>query len=83
LRGQVDRRRNLLSQVCFSFMLSKPTIEELRVIFREEFGRDLTFAQASSIAKDMVGFWDTLAKIKHKNSRNKKIYEQHSPTQST
>jgi len=51
--------------------LKKETIEELRNILRQEYGRDVDFQTASAMARNLVGFWDILAKIKHKEESNK------------
>jgi hypothetical protein len=44
--------------------LSKETISELQRIIRKEYGREISFAEASEIAHDLVGYFDLLAKIK-------------------
>jgi len=53
-------------------MLSPATIEELRKIIAEDYGRNLTQAQAENIANTMVRYFDLLAKIKHREVQNKK-----------
>lgn len=47
-------------------MLSQGTIEELRQIIGEEYGREVSQAEASEIARTMVGYYDLLAKIHHR-----------------
>lgn len=49
-------------------MLSEQKIEELRNIIAEDYGRDLTHAQAEDIAITLVGYFDLLAKIKHREN---------------
>ena len=56
--------------------LLKETIEALRSIIRNEYGRDLSFAEASEIAYGLVGYFDTLGHINSKIENDK--YEQHS-----
>ena len=48
-------------------MLSNATIQELRQIIFEEFGQEISMAEASEIAKDLVGYFDLLAKIYHRH----------------
>ncbi|MBI2063303.1 MAG: hypothetical protein HYT61_03665 [Candidatus Yanofskybacteria bacterium] len=48
-------------------MLKPSAIEELRSILLEEFGRDVDIKTARTIGEDLVGFYDTLAKIAHKD----------------
>jgi len=51
--------------------LSKETISELQRIIREEYGREVSFAEASEIARDLVGYFDQLAKIKWRMDNDK------------
>lgn len=51
-------------------MLSEATIEELRKIIAEDYGRDLTLAQAEDVANALVRYFDLLAKIKHREIQN-------------
>ena len=48
----------------------KETIEELQKIIRNEYGRDLSFAEASEIAYGLLGYFDTLARINNKIENN-------------
>jgi hypothetical protein len=43
--------------------LSKGTIEALQEILRDEYGREVSFAEATEIAGGLVGYFDLLAKI--------------------
>ncbi len=48
-------------------MLSNQTIEDLRQIVREDYGREITEAEASQTASMLIGYFDLLAKIHHRN----------------
>jgi len=43
--------------------LSKERILELQRIFKEEYGKELSFAEATEAANNLVGFFDLLLKI--------------------
>jgi hypothetical protein len=47
-------------------MLSQTTVEELRQILKEEYGKDVSQADASEIAHTLVGYFDLLANIYHR-----------------
>ena len=51
-------------------MLSEQTIQELRQILKDDYGKDVTFTEASNIAHVMIGYFDLLGKIFHKNQQN-------------
>lgn len=51
-------------------MLKNTTIEELRKIFREEFGKELTPQEAFDLGHDIVAFFDHLARLDHKDRAN-------------
>jgi hypothetical protein len=46
--------------------LSEKTIKALQEITREEYGREITFAEATELAAQLVGYFDVLAKIYHR-----------------
>ena len=46
-------------------MLSEATIEELRVILREDYGYETDMRQATDIAYGLHDYFDTLAAINH------------------
>jgi len=46
-------------------MLSKEIISEFQEVLKEEYGRNVTFQEASSILCGLVAYFDTLAKINH------------------
>lgn len=54
--------------------VSKERILELQIIVKEEYGKEVSFAEASEIARDLVGYFDTLAKIYHKDQNKKAIW---------
>jgi len=45
--------------------ISEATIQELRQILKEDYGKEVTKAEASEIAYNLVGYFDLLAKIYH------------------
>ncbi len=48
--------------------VSKELVLELQTIIREDYEKELDFQQVSLIAKDLVGFFDTLAQIHHQDN---------------
>jgi hypothetical protein len=57
--------------------ISPETIDELRHILSEDYGRDVSQADASEIAHTLVGYYDLLAKIYHreKTENNNNNYD--------
>jgi predicted HTH domain antitoxin len=51
-------------------MLSEQTIQELRVILKEEYDKDVSLSEASEIASTLVGYFDQLAKLSNLNNNN-------------
>jgi len=47
-------------------MISKKSIEELQLILKEEFYKDVSFEEAAEIASGLVGYFDLLAKLHHR-----------------
>lgn len=45
--------------------ISEATIQELQRILKENYGRNVTQAEASEITRTLVGYFDLLAKIYH------------------
>jgi len=43
--------------------LSKKTISKWQKILKEDYGREISFAEASEAAHNLVGFFDLLLKI--------------------
>lgn len=54
-------------------MISEKRIKEFRKIVKEEYGKEITTAEASEIASGLVNYFDALAKIydRMKNKENK------------
>lgn len=48
--------------------VSEKLILELQKIIKEEYGREVSIAEASEIGNGMVGYFDLLAKMKHENN---------------
>lgn len=44
-------------------MVCQRLIEKLRMIVREDYGRDLSIKEATDIAENVVGYFDLLAKM--------------------
>jgi hypothetical protein len=40
-------------------------------VVREEYGREVSFAEAAEIANTLVGYFDTLAKIYHREEQRR------------
>lgn len=54
--------------------ISEATIEEFRQAVKEDYERDITSAEASEITHTLVGYFDLLAKIYHRE-KNKNNYD--------
>jgi len=52
--------------------LSKETILELQWILKEEYGVKYTFAEASEAARNLIGFFDLLARVDARNKREQR-----------
>jgi hypothetical protein len=50
-------------------VLSEKTIRVLQEILEEEYGREVSFAEATEIANALVGYFDLLAKIYHRDKK--------------
>ena len=46
--------------------LDDKAIEELKQILKEDYGKEVTQAEASEIAHTLVGYFDLLAKVYHR-----------------
>ena len=53
-------------------MVNQKLIKELKTIIKEEYGRELTFSEASEIANGLVGYFDLLAKVNHRMKHDDK-----------
>lgn len=54
-------------------MVSQQLIEELQIIIKEDYGRDLDIKDTAKIANDMVGYFDLLAKIYDREKQNNEV----------
>jgi hypothetical protein len=52
-------------------VLSEKTIRVLQEILEEEYGREVSFAEATEIANALVGYFDLLAKIYHRDQKRR------------
>lgn len=52
--------------------VSKERILELQEIIKKDYERDVSFEEASKIANGLVGYFDTLAKIHHKEQKKRR-----------
>ena len=48
-------------------VLSKELVFELQVILKEDYEQEVDFQQASLIANNLVGYFDLLAKMHHRD----------------
>lgn len=48
-------------------MVSQALLNELKVIIREDYEKDFTDKEIYELANGLVGFYDTLAKIHHRD----------------
>jgi len=46
--------------------VSETTIKEMRQILKEDYGKEVTQTEASEITRTLVGYFDLLAKIYHR-----------------
>jgi hypothetical protein len=58
--------------------ISEATIQELRQILKEDYGKEVTQAEASEIAYTLVRYFDLLAKIYHRE-KTKNNYDDNKP----
>lgn len=49
-------------------MISEGLIRELMVALKEEYGKEVSFDEATRILTDLVTYYDTLAKIHHRQN---------------
>lgn len=50
-------------------MVSQQLLQELKEIIKVEYGRDLSMEEISEIGNGLVGYYDLLAKMHHKNNQ--------------
>lgn len=58
--------------------LSRELVIELQTIIREDYEREVDFQQVSLIANDLVGYFDLLAKIQHRQYETARMNEKNS-----
>ena len=46
-------------------MINKETIKEFKEAIKEEYAKDISLQDASRILNDLVGYFDTLAKMNY------------------
>ncbi len=51
-------------------MVSRQLLEELKTIIKDEYGKDLEMKEVTSIAENLVGYFDLLAKINYRQSQS-------------
>lgn len=49
-----------------SAMISEGTVKELVEALKEEYGKEVSFDDASRILTDLVMYYDTLARVSHR-----------------
>lgn len=47
--------------------ISQATIEELQIVLKEDYGRDVSYAETSEIINSLTSYYDLLAKIYHRD----------------
>ena len=57
-------------------MLSEATIQELKQILKEEYGRDVNIKEASEIAHTLVDYFNLLTKIYHQMKTQNDDYDE-------
>jgi len=58
--------------------ISEATIKEIQQILKEDYGKDITYAEASEITRTLVGYFDLLAKIYHRE-KTENNYDDNKP----
>lgn len=51
-------------------MLSKQLLDELKLILKEEFNLELSEKDSAKLARNLVGYFELLAKIHYRNREN-------------
>lgn len=54
-------------------MISPETTKEFQEALREEYGKDVTFEDASLILRDLTSYFDTLSKMYHCMQNENKV----------
>jgi len=61
-------------------MVSQQLIEELKIIIKEDYGKDLEIKEVAQIANNLVGYFNLLAKIRHREEESKNKYDDNEAT---
>lgn len=56
-------------------MVSQQLIEELKTIIKEDYGKDLEIKKVAQIANNLVGYFNLLAKIRHREEEPENKYD--------
>lgn len=56
-------------------MVSQQFIEELKIIIKEDYGKDLEIKEVAQIANNLVGYFNLLAKIRHREEESENKYD--------
>ena len=56
-------------------MVSRQLVEELKIIIKEDYRKDLKIKEVAQIAENLVGYFNLLAKIYHREEILKNKYE--------
>ena len=54
-------------------MINTKTVKEFKKAIKEEYGKNISLQDASKILNDLVGYFDTLAKINYNIQKSHKI----------
>ena len=61
-------------------MVSQQLIKELKIIIKEDYGKDLEIKEVSQIVNNLVDYFDPLAKIHHREEKPKNKYDDNNIT---
>ena len=56
-------------------MVSQQLIEELKIIIKEDYGKDLEIKEIAQIANNLVGYFNLLAQIRHREEEPENKYD--------
>ena len=59
-------------------MVSQQLIKELKIIIKEDYGKDLEIREVAQIAENLVGYFNLLAKLYHQE-KTKNNYDDNEP----
>jgi len=61
-------------------MVSRQLVEELKIIIKEDYRKDLKIKEVAQIAENLVDYFNLLAKIHHREEILKNKYENNKST---